>query len=327
MITKQDVHGIYVMMPTPCVEGGDHWSNTDSVDLEETARATDNLIRDGIGAIASNGTTGECAGLLWEEKVGFVDTIVQTAQHRVPTFAGCTALGTKEVIRQIRAMRDLGAEGAFVGLPLWQTPTLENSVQFFADLSEALPDMAIMVYANPMFFKSAFPTPFWEGVGKKAPTVVTNKIGAAPMIENLVANIAVSGHQVVHQPIEMFGPSAWKLVGDKIQALWSTNSSMGPEPSVALFEAIQAGDVKRMEEIQADLRALPPSMDPAIRAENFPKYNMQVEKARFNAAGYIKCGPLRAPYRDLPEEFRKDAEANGKAWKELRKKYAKAKVE
>ena len=40
------------------------------------------------------------------------------------------------------------AEGAFVGLPLWQTPTIENSVRFLTDLSEAVPEMPIMVYVN-----------------------------------------------------------------------------------------------------------------------------------------------------------------------------------
>jgi len=45
--------------------------------------------------------------------------------------------------------------------------------------------------------------------------------------------------------------------------------------------------------------------------------------ARFNAAGYINCGPTRAPYRDLPEVWAKAAEANGKGWAELRKKYQK----
>lgn len=93
---------------------------------------TENLIRDDIGGIALNGTTGECAALLWEEKTGFVDTVVQVARGRVPIFAGATSLGTKETIRQMRALKDIGANGAFIGLPLWQTPIIEDSVRWFA---------------------------------------------------------------------------------------------------------------------------------------------------------------------------------------------------
>ena len=327
MISKGDVRGVCAMVPTPAIEGGEHWSVEHSVDLEEAARMTAELVRAGIGSIAAAGTTGECAALLWEEKLEFIDTIVQVNQHRVPVFAGATALGTKEVVRQMRGLRDVGAEGAFIGLPLWQTPTIENSVRFFADLSEAVPDMGIMVYANPMFFKSTFPTAFWEGIGRRAPTVITNKIGAAPVLESLQANVRVSGHQVVHQSPEGGVTGAYRLVGDHIQGFWSTSCCQGPEPSLALWEALQRGDLARAEEIAADLRSLPSFIPPDER-EMFNRYNAQAEKARFRASGYIKAGMSRAPYyyEELPESWKRSTEAHGRAWAELRKKYAKAAV-
>ena len=77
--------------------------------------------------IAACGTTGECAALLWEEKRSFIDTVVQVARKRVPVFAGATALGTKEVVRQMRGLKDIGADGAFVGLPLWQTSSRRST--------------------------------------------------------------------------------------------------------------------------------------------------------------------------------------------------------
>jgi trans-o-hydroxybenzylidenepyruvate hydratase-aldolase len=323
MLTKDDIRGISVMMPTPCIEGGDHWSVTNSVDLEETARVIPEYNAAGIGVLSLNGTTGECAALLWEEKLAFVDTVIQANQKKSPIFAGCTALGTKETIRQMRAMRDLGAEGAFVGLPLWQTPTLENSVQWFADLSEALPDMAIMVYANAMFFKSTFPTPFWEGVAKKSPTVITNKIGSNPMIELLEANVRVSGHQIAHLPIDFAAPSARKLIGDKLHGAWSTSAGRAPEPSVALWDAVEAEDWDRIAEIQADFRTIPSH---AVDFTQFAQYNVQCEKYSANAAGFINSGPVRAPYRDFPDDWKEQATKSGLALKEVRKKYMKSKV-
>ena len=68
MLTAKDLRGICVLVPTPCKEGSGKWDATDSVDLEETARMTENLIQAGIGSLAACGTTGECAALLWEEK-------------------------------------------------------------------------------------------------------------------------------------------------------------------------------------------------------------------------------------------------------------------
>ena len=91
-------------------------------------------------------------------------------------FGGVTALGTREVIRQMRGLRDVGVHGALVGLPLWQTPTLENAIGFFADLSAAVPDMAMMVYSNSWYFKFDFPLEFWRGLADRAPTVVAAKV-------------------------------------------------------------------------------------------------------------------------------------------------------
>jgi len=330
MLTPQEISGVFVMAPTPCVEGGEHWSNGNSVDLEESARMIENFIRDGVGGIALCGTTGECAALLWEEKLAFVDTALRVARHRVPIFAGATSLGTKETVRQMRAFRDLGAEGAFVGLPLWQTPTIENSVRWFEDLSEATPDMAIMVYSNAMFFKSIFPRPFWEGVAKRARTVITNKITSPAITQDLEEIVRLTGDRISYLPNDPAAYDAWKRVGSKIRGVWSTSSSMGPEPVVALSAAINANDEARIQEIVADLRSVPSFMPPRKEGEEskFPELNVQAEKARFRAAGYIKCGPSRAPYLydDMPDDWKTHAEANGKGWAEMRKKYMKAAV-
>ena len=39
MLAAEDIRGVTVMAPTPCREGGEQWSDTNSVDLEETALA------------------------------------------------------------------------------------------------------------------------------------------------------------------------------------------------------------------------------------------------------------------------------------------------
>jgi len=322
MLTKDDIKGVAVMVPTPTKEGAEGWDVTDSVDLEETARMVENYIRAGIGVIAACGTTGECAALLWEEKRAFIDTIVQVARKRVPVFGGATALGTKEVVRQMRALKAVGADGAFVGLPLWQTPTNENSVQFFADLGEAVPDMPIMVYANARFFKSAFPTGFWAGVAQKAPTVVVTKMSYSHA--NLLDDLRVAGRQINFMPGEGAIYAAYGMARPRLSAIWSSGMAcMGPEPVVALADAILRDDEKRVEEIWRDIRSVP-SVAPAEEyAAGFAHFNAQINKYITNVAGYVKGGPCRAPYRisDLPESWKRGADLRAEAWNQLRKKY------
>jgi trans-o-hydroxybenzylidenepyruvate hydratase-aldolase len=323
MLTKDDLKGLAAMIPTPCMEGAEGPEPIDSVDLDETARMIENYIRAGIGIIAACGTTGEGSSLMWEEKRAFIDTIVQVTRRRIPVFAGATALGTKEAVRQMRGLRDIGADGAFVGLPLWQTPTLENSVQFYTDLGEAVPDMPIMVYANSRFFKSVFPTVFWAGLAKKASTVVITKISYN--VANLMSDLRVAGHKINFMPGESSIHAGYKMARGRITAVWSSGAvGMGPEPMVALADAVLKDDERRVDEIMEDIRSVPQAAPPGEFANGFPLYNVQMNRYLTNAAGYIKAGPSRAPYRlsDLPDSWKKCCDARAKAWTELRKKYA-----
>ena len=323
MLTKEDLKGLTAMIPTPCKEGAEGWEPGDSVDLDATAHMIEKYIQAGVRIIAACGTTGEGSSLTWEEKRGFIDTIVQVAKRRVPVFAGATALGTKEVVRQMRGFRDVGADGAFVGLPLWQTPTLDNSIRFYADLGEAVPNMPIMVYANSRFFKSEFPTVFWEGVAKKASTVIVTKISYN--VANLISDLRVAGHKINFMPGESSIHAAYKMARGRITTIWSSGAvGMGPEPMVALADAVLRDDEKRVDEIMEDIRSIPPAAPPGEFVTGFPRYNVQMNRYLANAAGYIQAGPSRAPYRltDLPESWRKCCDARAKAWAELRKKYA-----
>jgi len=320
MLTRDDIRGLCALPPTPTKPDGGGWDATSSIDLDESARLVENLIAGGVGRIGVCGTPGECAALLWDEKREFVDTVVQVARKRVPIIAGATALGTKEVVRQMRGLKDAGADAALVGLPLWQTPTLESSVQFYADLSEAVPDMAVMVYANSMFFKSDFPTEFWAGVAEKAPSVALCKVsyGVAHIVEDLDAAARrinfIVGESGLYE--------AYQKAGTRITAGWATSVGMGPEPLVALMDAILANDRARVDEIAADLKALPPTLPGGIEfRQEFPKYNAQVNKVLANAAGYANFGPFRAPYTDLPEHYRQHLLKVAEARQALRQKY------
>ncbi len=320
MLTAKDLFGVCPMVVTPAKEGADRPYAVDTVDLETTARLTGDLIDGGIGSIAVAGTTGEGWGLTFEERKALLETVVSVSGGRVPVFAGSTTLNTRETVAQMRAFRDMGADGAFVGLPLWQTPTLENSVGFYADLSEAVPDLPVMVYANAAVFKSSFPTEFWEGIARKAPTVICCKIAYG--MDHLAADAQVAGHQVNFMPIDRNALAAREILGDKLTTVWSTAANMGPEPCVALMDAIAAGDLERAKEIDADIksvRAAVPKTDP----DRFPSFNAQAVKAAVNASGYANVGPFRPPYTDFPDDWREAAEARGKGWAELRKRYVK----
>ncbi|MYB23980.1 MAG: aldolase [Acidimicrobiia bacterium] len=327
MLTSEDIRGVYVLPPTPCLPDAGGWDAVDSVDLDETARMTDWLIGPGVTGLGLFGTTGEGHSLLWEEKLRCAACVVEASAGRAQIFAGVTALGTREVIRQMRGLQAVGVDGALVGLPLWQTPTVDNAVGFYADLAAAVPDMAVMVYSNSWYFKFDFPLEFWSGLVARAPTVVAAKVthGFGRYREEVEA----TDGRIKMMPGDPGIFMAWDLIGSAIDAVWSTQAALGPEPVVALLAAIRSGDADRVGEIIADFRAVPSYAPPGAMAnrdhtDDFARYNTQVAKWRLNASGLIAAGPMRPPYTDLPESWKRQVELEVAGFAALRAKYAAA---
>src|SRR3954465_4579408 len=98
MVGRTDIRGVYAIIPTPAKDGAYRWDATNTVDLAETERVVNALVRDGVDGLIVLGTTGECATLTNDEYDGFVDCVLSTMKKRLPTFVGTTALGTHEVV-------------------------------------------------------------------------------------------------------------------------------------------------------------------------------------------------------------------------------------
>lgn len=329
--THKDMRGVVSMNPTPSTPNAGSWRETMSVDLKRSEELFNKTLANGTSGYALCGTTGECSCLLWDEKLAYIKTAVDTVKNRGYIFAGCTALGTKEAIRQMREMQKVGATGAFVGLPLWQTPTVENSVQFYADLGEALPDFPVMIYSNASFFKTDFPHEFWAGIGKKAVSVVTNKITYSS--KDLAKDMDAC-------PNVQFLPGLGGLINlsrqhpGRLHGTWTTQPYV--QIMAAMVKAVEARDADGLAKIEADLKAWPsrnpPSATPQSPPQNwqdrmageFAHYNSQVERESWNASKFLPggVGPARPPYADLPDRWKQSTAVWAKHGDELIKKYS-----
>ena len=307
------------LWPTPAKEGADRLDATDTVDLDESARLTEQLIKDSVGGLIILGTTGECATLTEPEYRGFVDCFLSTVNKRVPTFVGTTALGSRAIADRIRFARDLGADGTLLGLPMWQPCTTDMAVEFYGTISDAFPDFSIMVYANPNAFRFTFPVPFWKLVVDRAPTVMAAKYGNAGVY---LPSLAVSKGRVNFLPIDAEAYAFARLSPETTTACWATAASMGPQPSIALMNALQAQDWDKAKAIAMDLAWASETFMPPGGPQEFASYNLQLEKIRFNASGYCKAGPIRPPYNVVPDSYVKNAEECGRRWAQLVKKYS-----
>ena len=77
MITAQDLKGALAIMPTPAKPGAERLDATNTVDLDETARLAEALVRDGANGIMALGTMGECATTSQADYEAYVDCLLQ----------------------------------------------------------------------------------------------------------------------------------------------------------------------------------------------------------------------------------------------------------
>lgn len=319
MLTAGDVRGLYGIIATPANQGADRWDAVDNtVNLFETERLVNNLIRDGISGLIVLGTTGECATLTDKEWYEFADCFLTTVNGRVPTFVGATALGTHEIVKRLRFAQDHGADGTLLGMPMWQPCIEDMALRFYETISEAFPELAIMVYGNPNAFRFDFPVSFWAELVKRAPTATCAKFASAANYQECLD--ATKG-RINFMPIDMSAYAMACINQQALTASWATAAGMGPKPSIALMEAILANDLDKAKLISEDINvACETFLSPAVFPV-FGSYNIQLEKIRIQAAGYSDPGPIRPPYDLVPEEFAAGARECGRRWAELCKKY------
>jgi len=321
-LTADDINGAWTIMPTPATADAGDWRSEFTVDLDETARIVEALITAGVDGIMSLGTFGEGASLTWEEKRRFMETVVEVIRGRVPYFCGTTALNTREVIRQTRAALDIGVDGTMLGVPMWCKMEVANAVQFYRDVAEACPEIAIAIYANPEAFKFDFPRPFWAQVSQ-IPQVVTAKYLGIGMLD-LDLTLAPSIRFLPHEDDYY---AAARIAPERMTAFWSSGTMCGPATSLRLRDEVitakQNGDWSAAKEISDAMRRADSTLFPRGDFSEFSKYNIGIEKARMNEAGWLRAGPCRPPYQTLPEEHVAGALQSGRAWAALHAKYSK----
>jgi trans-o-hydroxybenzylidenepyruvate hydratase-aldolase len=322
LLKASEIHGAWVIMPTPSKPGASDWRSKDTVDLDETARAAEALVQSGVDGILSLGTFGEGSTLTWEEKRAFMACVADTVRGRIPYFCGTTSLNTRETVRQTREAANLGVDGTMLGPPMWCQADTPTAVQFYRDLAEACPDMAISIYANPEAFKYDFPRPFWAEVSKIPQVVSAKYLGIAQIIPDLRL---VQG-RIRFLPTDSIYYGAARIDPEACTAFWTGGACCGPAPALRLRDEVakakSSGDWTEAKSVAEAISRTLASLFPNGSFAEFSKYNIGLEKARIDAAGWMKAGPPRPPYHLIPEKYLEGAMQSGQQWAKLHAEYA-----
>lgn len=313
MITSSDLKGIMAMMPAFTTRDGDRIDAANTIDTAELARAVDQLIRDGgVNVLTTTGSFGEFHTLLWDEHKQLIEATVAAAKKRVPVFIGCTHLNPREAIRQAKFAQEAGADGVLLGVPFYYAATVDNAVQFYHDVADALPKMGVMIYHNPTHHRVTIPVGAFRKIIEKPNIVGMKDSHRTPLQFVELCRLTRGKISVFVNQTQMFPYSQLGAAG-----CWSFNVWMGPSPVVALRDACMAGDWETAKQICLDLDAtnkVGPNIGNLSWREN-------VYKLSTNEAGYCTAGPLRAPWRIVPQEVIANSRKIAAHWKGLCEKY------
>jgi len=311
-LTFDDLRGVIALPPTPCMPDGNKWSATSTVDTAALERLTRNLVRDGINGFMITGTLGEGHSLFWEEQKTAIETVVNAAGSKNLVFAGTTSLNTREVIVKAKFAENVGAAGVLLGVPMWCPASVENAVQFYMDVAEAVKPLAILVYHNPSAFRVYLPPSAFEKLAD-----IDNIIGSKETHFDILHNF-----ELLRRVKDRFGV----LVIDHLMhplmrmgspGCWSAWAAMGPWPVRYLFELCRKGHWEEAEQVSAEIRDTFPPVDWAVFHQNEPAFM----RAIFNEVGYDNAGPVRRPFVYLPESLRSAAVEAGREYRALAQKY------
>jgi 4-hydroxy-tetrahydrodipicolinate synthase len=244
MAGERLIHGIIAYPITPFGEAG--------IDVDRLAGLVNTMVDAGVHAIAPLGSTGESAYLSFDEWKTVVDTTVAAVAGRVPVVVGSSDLTTAGTVARAEYAQQAGATAVMVIPVSYWALNEREIVQHFTSVSDAI-SIPIMAYNNPAT----------SGIDM-SPTLLNHmfeSIANVKMVKESTGDIQrmldikelssgelpfYNGSNPLVLKALLAGASGWCTAAPCLR----------PAPTIALYEAIVAGDTARATEIYEELLPL-----------------------------------------------------------------------
>jgi 4-hydroxy-tetrahydrodipicolinate synthase len=215
-----------------------------SINLAETQRVVDDLIKDGVTGIIAMGTCGENNSLTAEEKRLLLKAIVEVVAGRVPVVTGVSELTTPLAIAWVKDAEKLGANGLMLLPAMVYVPKTAELVEHFTQVANAT-TLPIMLYNNPTAYRVAITNEALEAL-RPVKNIVAVKESTADTRRFTDMINAFGDRYVVFAGLDdvafeglLLGAQGWV----------SGLTSAFPHESVMLVKALEAGDIDTAREI------------------------------------------------------------------------------
>jgi 4-hydroxy-tetrahydrodipicolinate synthase len=215
-----------------------------SINVAETQRVVDALIKDGVTGIIAMGTVGENNSLLAAEKRTLLKAIIEVVAKRVPVITGISELTTPLAIAWAKDAESLGADGLMLLPAMVYVPKIAELVEHFTQVANAT-TLPVMLYNNPNAYRVAITNEVLEAL-RPVTTIVAVTESTADTRRFTDMYNAFGDRYIVFAGLDdvafeglLLGAQGWV----------SGLTSAFPQESVMLVKALEAGDIDTAREI------------------------------------------------------------------------------
>ena len=145
MFRLDQLSGVLVALASPLRQDG-------SVDEAAVARLVEHVIAGGVHGLLPLGSTGETASLDQVARRQVLETVIKTANGRVPVICGVAQSQLSSARAEVEAAANLGAEAALVAPPFYYPADQVGVLAFYSKVAEHA-QLPILVYNIPQFTK------------------------------------------------------------------------------------------------------------------------------------------------------------------------------
>ena len=122
--------------------------NADGIDSKSLTKLVDWQIQEGVQALVACGTTGEPSTMTEKEWAKTVETVIATADNRVPVIAGTGGNNTAHVIALAKLARKMGAAAQLCVTPYYNKTTQQGLIAHYTAIADA-GDLPVIIYNVP----------------------------------------------------------------------------------------------------------------------------------------------------------------------------------
>ncbi len=283
-------HGMYAAIPTPFDKDG-------NIIEESFRKICERIIASGMQGILVCGSTGEYSALTTEERHAAMKMVVDIVAGRCKVMASCAGHNQEETLDMVRYAESIGIDYALVVTPYYLTTTEEGIYEYYKAIGETLTGKTkLLVYNYPEVTTTRLSVEFIQKLSEIPNVAGIKDSDGLDHTSKLVGLLKdkdfgiVNGYE--HLAIGTLVTGASGTVG--------IIDGICPEQMMAIYNAVQANDIKTAMEMNDKMRDFYTLME----AEPVPA----PVKAAFNIMG-IECGEPRRPLLPASKELEAKLEA------------------